>query len=371
MIAETICQLARRLMQHPAAPYHEHAVRAEVENICAEHGLPFERDQFGNVLVRWRTAARQRPLILAAHLDHPGFEILRALSPTTWLAGFRGGVADNYFRAGIAVRLMPGEAPAKLGRRKGNSRTFELLTKNHAGKDACAPRFAVWELEDFSKRRGQIHGRACDDLIGVAAVLVTIIELKRKKARVNVLGVISRAEEIGFHGALACATSGNLPRNSLVISLETSRELPGVKMGKGVILRVGDRTSIFDPEATRFLSCVASELMAKRKGFQFQRGIMGGGTCAGTAYHERGFQTAAVCVALGNYHNSAARRRIAAEYVSVADVCGMVQLLMAAAEQILQYQELTGKLPQRLKEMLREAQKKLRATAQVQDFPMP
>jgi hypothetical protein len=36
--------------------------------------------------------------------------------------------------------------------------------------------------------------------------------------------------------------------------LETSRELPGVKMGGGVILRVGDKASIFDSEATRFLA---------------------------------------------------------------------------------------------------------------------
>jgi endoglucanase len=198
----------------------------------------------------------------------------------------------------------------------------------------------------------------------VAAVLATILELKRKKARVNVLGVISRAEEIGFHGALACAASGRLPKNSLVISLETSRELPGAKMGQGVILRVGDRTSIFDPEATRFLACVASGLAVKRKGFRFQRGLMSGGTCEGTAYQELGFQTAAVCIALGNYHNCAARNRIAAEYVSVTDACGMVQLLVAAAKQMRQYAQLTGKLGKRLNEMLREAQKKLRATAQ-------
>ena len=362
MIGETICQLARRLMRHPAAPYHEHAVRAEVESICTEYGLRFERDQFGNVLVRLRTAARQRPLVLAAHLDHPGFEIIGCRSPTAWLARFRGGVADDYFRAGIPVRLMPGEAPAKLGRRKG-TRTFKLQTKNHAGKDACAPRFAVWELEDFSMRRGQIHGRACDDLIGVAAVLATIIELKRKKARAHVLGVISRAEEIGFHGALACAASRSLPKNSLVISIETSRELPGVKMGQGVILRVGDRTSIFDPEATRFLAGVASGLVSERNGFQFQRGLMSGGTCEGTAYQEFGFQTAAVCVALGNYHNCAARNRIAAEYVNVADACGMVQLLVAVAKQMPRYAKLTSKLPEGLTEMLREARKKLRATA--------
>ena len=60
----------------------------------------------------------------------------------------------------------------------------------------------------------------------------------------------ARAEEIGFHGALAVAAKRGVPKNSLIVSLETSRELPGVKMGQGVILRVGDRTSIFDSEAT-------------------------------------------------------------------------------------------------------------------------
>ena len=41
---------------------------------------------------------------------------------------------------------------------------------------------------------------------------------------------------------------------------------------------------------------------------------MSGGTCEATAYQEFGFQTAAVCVALGNYHNCGPRNRIAAEF---------------------------------------------------------
>src|SRR6266567_984778 len=102
------CKIAGRLMRHPAAPYYEHAVRDEVEHICAEHGLSFERDRFGNVLGRLRTTAGRRPFVLAAHLDHPGFEILRPLQKNRWLACFRGGVPDRYFRAGIRLRLMPG-----------------------------------------------------------------------------------------------------------------------------------------------------------------------------------------------------------------------------------------------------------------------
>src|SRR5260221_3411570 len=146
MNLEILRPLAARLMRHPSAPYHEHAVRGEVEHICREHGLDYKRDPFGNVLVRLQTAPAQRPLVLAAHLDHPGFEIIRPLSSNRWLARFQGGVADAYFRAGVPVRPMPGAVPAKLGRRlKGKDRIFELHARQAA---QTPPTFAVWELED-------------------------------------------------------------------------------------------------------------------------------------------------------------------------------------------------------------------------------
>ena len=355
-----VCSLAARLMQHPAAPYHEHAARGEVERICAENGLDCERDRFGNLLVRLLKAGRQRVFVLAAHLDHPGFGIVRSLTVSRWLARFQGGVPDEYFQSGIPVRLMPGGARARLGRRKGKELLFELFVSASVG---ARPRFAVWELEDFAVRNGRIYGRACDDLIGVAAALATMIELKRLRVRTNVLAVISRAEEIGFQGALAVAAGQSLPPDGLIVSMETSRELPGVKMGQGVILRVGDRTSIFDAEATRFLGEIASGLKRKHRRYNFQRGLMSGGTCEATAYQEFGFQTAAVCVPLGNYHNCAKGRRIKEEYVSLADVCSMIELLVVAGRQMRDYPRLTSKLPRRLKQMLRTARGKLPGTA--------
>ena len=180
---------------------------------------------------------------------------------------------------------------------------------------------------------------------------------------VNVLGVISRAEEIGFHGALTVAAAKLLPSNSLIISLETCREIPPVKMGRGVILRVGDHTSIFDSDGTRFLSEVAQTLATKDKAFQFQRALMSGGTCEATAYQEFGYQTAAVCVALGNYHNCAPGKRIAAEFVSVSDACGMVRLLEEASRQMSAYPKLVAKLPKRLHAMLKAARHELRSGA--------
>ena len=346
-------------MRHPAAPFYEHAVRGEVEKICSENHLDFERDEFGNVIVRLRTAPKTRPIVLAAHFDHPGFEVVRQLSPTKWLARFLGGVPDSYFRKGVPVRLVPGAIAAKLGRHPGEAKEFELHAIE-ALKEA--PKFAVWELEDFAVRKGRIHGRACDDLIGVASILATLIELKRRRARVHVIGVIARAEEIGFLGAMTVAAGKRLPKSSLVISLETSRELPGVKMEQGVILRVGDRTSIFSSQGMRFLAEVAAGLKVSNKKFQFQRALMSGGTCEATAYQEFGFEAAAVCVALGNYHNCGEKNKIAAEFVSLADALSMVELLATAAVRMPEYGELIGKLPRRLQAMLRGAKPMLRKT---------
>jgi endoglucanase len=352
--------LARRLMSCPAAPFYEAGVRAVVELICTEHELVFQRDPFGNVIVRLGNAAAGRPFVLAAHLDHPGFEIVRSLGSRRWVARFNGGVPDGYFHPGIPVRLLPGDVPARLGKRLGADKQFEVIARRVDLNHRPQPRFGVWELEDFAVRGGRIHGRSCDDLVGVASVLATMIELKRARAKVHVIGVISRAEEIGFQGALTVADANLLPENSLVVSLETSKELPPTRMGGGVILRVGDRSSIFDSTGMRFLGEVAAGLQAKDEEFQFQRALMFGGTCEATAFQEFGYQAAAVCVALGNYHNCHPQGRIAAEYVSLSDACGMVQLLVEGARQMRAYDRLTGKLPKRLRALLKEARRNLR-----------
>jgi putative aminopeptidase FrvX len=355
MTSREFCRIAGRLMRTPAVPYHEAAVRGEVESICKENGLTFERDVFGNCLVRLKTHPRARAIALAAHMDHPGFEIVGRNAAVPLKARFLGGVPDRYFRKGIRLRLMPGNVRASLGRAMGK-KEFEV---NCARKLSARPQFAIWELEDFRVDQDLIRGRACDDLIGVAAILATLIELKRRRAQVHVIGVVSRAEEVGFHGALALAAAGTLPEKTLVISLETSRELPGVRMGQGVILRVGDRASIFDSTATRFLAEVAAKKIRGKRPLKWQRALMSGGTCEATAYQQFGYQTAAVCVALGNYHNCGPNDRVAAEYVSTGDALAMVELLAAAACEEKRFLSLTQRLPERLLGLLRIARRKL------------
>src|SRR5262245_21242500 len=149
MKIQAFLAIAERLMRNPAAPYHEAAVRAEAEAICRECGLDCELDQFGNLLVRLRTAPKQRPLVLPAHLDHPGFEVMSPIDERRLHARFLGGVPDSYFRRGVRLRLLPGIIPAKLGKPLPSDKQFEVLVD---GPLEAMPTFAVWELPDFLVR---------------------------------------------------------------------------------------------------------------------------------------------------------------------------------------------------------------------------
>src|SRR5436190_12054521 len=126
MTAREFCSIAQRLMNCPAAPYYEQAVIEQVRAIGAEHALSCRPDNFGNLILSYSSNRAQRPLVLAAHTDHPGFEVVQRLNEQHLLARFHGGVADSYFRRGIRVRLMPGAIAARLGRRVGKGKQFEV-----------------------------------------------------------------------------------------------------------------------------------------------------------------------------------------------------------------------------------------------------
>ncbi|MGZ8939228.1 MAG: hypothetical protein ACXW32_08465 [Limisphaerales bacterium] len=348
-----LVRIAERLMLCPAAPYHEELVAAEVIRICNEFGLHYQIDPFGNLLVRSAKRVVKKPFILAAHMDHPGFLIRTRKANRLLTADFLGGVGDSYFKEGTHLRLMPGDITAKLGKRTHKTkRRFEIESSVAL---AATPDFAVWDLPAFEYSKDTIRGRVCDDLIGCATILAVLISLRGTKAAANALGVLSRAEEVGFHGALALAESKRLPNGSLIISLETSRELPPVKMGSGVIIRVGDRASTFDSAATRFLAEVATDFGKRNRGFKFQRALMSGGTCEATAYQEFGYPCAAVCVALGNYHNCGENDTIAAEFVSAADATSMAELLIQCTRAWTRADSLSGRLPKRLAKLSKAA----------------
>lgn len=286
MDSAEILSITRRILAQPTAPFHEDAVRREIRALLADcPRVALTEDRFGNLLAHYRRGKGSARLAFAAHMDHPAY-------------------VGREFLGGV---------PGRYRKKKPATRRFGA--------------FRMWDLPACDVRAGRIRSRACDDLIGCAAIVAALRELDRTGADCEAWGIFTRAEEVGFIGAIELAKSGLLPKSVTVVSLETSSVKGGpVKIGGGPIIRVGDRTSIFDSAATAQLQSAA-----KTAGITCQRALMQGGTCEATAYALHGYRTAAMCVALGNYHNCGPGDRIASEYVSLTDTLGMARLCVAAA----------------------------------------
>jgi endoglucanase len=294
-------------MAQPTAPFCEDAVRAEtLQHLAQFPHVSVKIDPLGNVIAHYQRGDVAPRWVLSAHMDHPGFV----------QDEFLGGVPERY------------------------------LQKNPPRRSFGA--FDMWDLPAFEVRDGCIYSRACDDLIGCAVMIAVFSELEQLEADASVFAAFTCAEEVGLLGAVYLARSAYLPKELGILSIETSSERPPAKMHDGVIVRTGDRSSVFDPG-------LVSEIvqLAVDQCISHQRCLMSGGTCEATAYRLYGHRVAGVCVALGNYHNCGPQDNIAAEYVSVSDVREMVRLCVAVALQTAPLdgsQALRSRLEQQLDE---------------------
>ena len=194
-----------------------------------------------------------------------------------------------------------------------------------------------WKLKPSAIKRDLLHAPACDDLAGVAAALGAIDKLRSERGMGHVGVLLTRAEEIGFVGAIAAANNKSIPKSSRLLCLETSRSFPESPIGGGPILRVGDKTSVFGPELTNAITEIMSEYQKKHPKFQWQRKLMPGGTCESTAFCQYGYLSTCLCLPLGNYHNmrdidgvlqKKKTAKIDSEYISVRDYHGLIKMLV-------------------------------------------
>jgi endoglucanase len=276
-------------------------------------------DAAGNVVVKYGTG---RPLVLVAHLDHPGFHVVGdalAFKGGLIAANALAGAPLHYFRRGERDPVGEGElleATADKGRLTGATAT------NVQGD------FAMWGFPGWSITDDRITARVCDDLLGCAAILAVLDEIAASQPSTCVWGLFTRAEEEGFLGAFEAIRLGTVPKDADVLSLECSKALPSAPQGGGVIVRVGDRMSIFDPSLTAALEAAA----AKVDGLTSQRRLMDGGACEATAFCAAGYRASGVAVPLGGYHNASdGDPGIVPETVLVDDFSSEVRLLTSLA----------------------------------------
>ncbi len=347
------------MLSIPTAPFAEHMVIDYVVQFCAgRKNLALQHDTAGNILVRVRRGQRRvaRPPCITAHLDHPGFVADRMTSKGRLRALWRGGVPPEYF-VGAGVRFWVDRGWIK-------GRVCSVKTSVHSRRkrvDTAAidvPRevppgsIGMWDLPEPKVRGTRIYARGCDDMAGVAAILCCIDKLVRARYACDVCFLFTRAEEVGFIGAIAAARAGTIPKKCYVVAMETSSELPHARMGDGPILRVGDRATTFTSPATTHCREVADDLARGDKSFKYQRKLMDGGMCESSAFCTLGYEATGLCLALGNYHNvDVKRKRLGPEYIDLNDFDNCVKWFVALARTSRRYTGREDSLRERINKL--------------------
>jgi putative aminopeptidase FrvX len=357
-------KMLEELCATPTAPFAEGRVVAYVERFVAgRKSLRLQRDQWGNLLISNRKAPNGPRTVFAAHMDHPGFVADRMMDRKILEARFHGGVLAEYF-PGTRVRFFSddGEVTGKV-----------IATR--IGKDRGYPDRATIQVKStvapgspgmFDLTPGRVMGkifssRVCDNLAGAAAALTMMDRLTRSTPKAPVAVLLTRAEEEGFIGALgACATPELLKKTDRLIIIECSAKQPYAPQGNGAIIRVGDKTSIFNSSLSYFITQTAEKLAMTDKSFKYQRALMPGGTCEATVYDMYGYTAASICVALGNYHNmDRERKKIAPEYIDLRDWENMVKLFVEVARSAHEYRPGLPLLRERLEKRFAQFRKLL------------
>ncbi len=319
--------------------------------------LSIRADRYGNLLITHRKAPLAEgegergemgvadPILFTAHMDHPAFVVTAPVRQAHRVqAVFRGGVAESYFPS-ARVRLHRGRTPPRgtvidySPPDRESARDAQVSIAFESPVTAETGDVLTWDLPRPRIRGDRLTAPACDDLAAVAAALATLDRLGDAAAEKNVGVLLTRAEEVGFIGAMAACHAGTIPPAARLIALENSRAFRESPIGGGPIVRVGDRSSTFDPALTRRVAQVAERLAMELEGFCWQRKLMPGGTCEATAFCEFGYAATCVCLPLGNYHNMADRGRdttprIRAESISLCDYHNLIHLLVRTAHDL-------------------------------------
>lgn len=368
-------ELTREVVSIPTVAYLEGAVVRYLRRFAAERGLDCSQDVYGNVSVTYRRGRGRRPLLLGAHIDHPGF-VVTAVKGRRLTLEFRGGLSAQYGK-GEPLRIYSAADGAPSGTARissvqsvpGAVRGARGLAGAKATLDAGATAvegdLALWDVPECRFRGEIVHARQCDDLAGAVSVLATLDRLAASGRAGHLIGFFTRAEEVGLCGASAAARDRLLPEDALVVAVETSSMAGGrAEQGAGPIIRVGDVGHIFSPRMTQWMSALARTMAGEPGGFSYQRKLMDGGTTEATSYDLYGYETGAACLALGNYHNAGSGERVAAETVHLGDLEGLVRLFERMHAELPRFARSLPALLRRFDRLGREAAPRLRRTAE-------
>ena len=360
---QEIEKYGKELLSLPTTSFREMHVQRWAQNFCIQNKIDCCLDSWGNMWVGTKSAKlpKGEKIVFVAHMDHPGFHITKKLGKNLWQATwFGGGPRAHLKNAPVYIAdskklLTQGKIQDfNYNKEKGRLETLTIKTKS---TQDLKNGFGSFDYPGFRKKGSLIYTKSADDLGGVLMTLILAKLLKKESKTVknSFLGLLTRAEEVGFQGALGAIHLKNIPRNYKFISIETSNYVGRARMGGGPVIRVGDRATVFDPEISLLIKTLAIDLKKKNKNFVFQVKLLDGGACEATPFNVFGYKASGIAVPLGGYHNEQENGRPGPEFIDLNDMRNLILLGQTVVKNFSKKNLWTGKMRARLSQSFKNS----------------
>lgn len=278
-----------------ASGFEDEAVKI-ARDYCADFA-DIKEDSMRNLYIYPKYNKGNRPYVLLdAHSDEVGF-MVQAIKPDGTLRFIPiGGWNEKslpsakvqiYTSSGYISGVIAAMSPHLMTADQRNAPVSydNLVIDVGATSDAEAREFGI-EIGapvvplspfEYDSKHGVLHGKAFDDRLGVAAMLLCLKQLRNVKLDVDIVGVVSSQEEVGERGITA-AMHNIKPAAAICFegcpADDTSAPPYMVQdaLRGGVMLRYMDRTVICTPRFTSFAKTVAD-----KNGIKVQMAVRSGG----------------------------------------------------------------------------------------------
>lgn len=218
-----------------------------------------EVDNLHNVICKRKGRDSSRKVMILAHLDEVGIQIIRQINKNEKRYRFKtlgsiknGGLINEtiYFENGATGKIYE-EHPEE----KDSKHTENLYIEITGETDVCTGDVGTY-VPFFQADAENVAGKALDNRVGCFILYSTLIENIETKD--DVYYVFSTQEEIGMRGAKV-AVSRLMPDTIVSIDLSPVSESSSLLVGEGVGIKMSDGISISDRDLVKKFVKIAAE----------------------------------------------------------------------------------------------------------------
>ncbi|WP_215772018.1 M42 family metallopeptidase [Mesomycoplasma hyorhinis] len=262
---------------------YEDDVVAKLKENTQHLNVEYERDGLGSLIIKQKGEAKGPKIILAAHMDEVGFQVLDILKSGQIKIKPVGGVWGNAFIGAkvklitstdkifygvvghTSVHIMERETLSKAILNKDLFMDFGFVSDEDAKNNGVEPGDRIYlsnETFRFSNP-DLVAGKAIDNRAGVVVIDELVNRLANKKLPNTPYFVGTVQEEVGCRGAKTIASKIKADIAFAIdtgASHDTEGAIVGIpKLGAGVAIDIADGGTMMDPKLVNYLFKLAKE----------------------------------------------------------------------------------------------------------------